>query len=946
MTMPGSPRTSDSPFRLGGIRLKLADQESLGKVGADRSWDVKRVKRQAGDPEPEFHLPMSTFNQGYGYSFLMNPGVYETANQWDLSAFGKARTWARFATSESITEGTRKGWIYFHVATGFLYVLRGRYAAKYRFTGDDGAEWPLVEIHDFGDDRAVAGRWSEFNGNLYVPLINTSTEAEARFHELSAVNEPTAEVQTLTESGSPTGGTFTVTFNSGYNAQTTSALAFDITAADMQTALRLLPGLQNVTVGRTGTTTDFVWTVTLTAAPTADGTTSPPALTVDDAGLTGGGAPAIAVATFASGTGDEWTLGPSGVVARYFTEWNKPGVGPVLARCYENNVSLCAGSPMTSGDWGAAYPCGSSTYRINAITTLDRYLVVGKQDTLGTLDEEGVFVPKITSIQGVVSDDNFVGMMEHNAYLYAPHKLGLIRYKLGGSYSFVGAEQDGALEADLEESAGHGAPVALAPFGKTLYGVIEDDHAHAEHPVHSVIVSLQEPGSDARGPLTPHMHFNIHAKPEDIITASLTGQPRLVLMDAAVSDNGVGTAAWTTPENAIVDDTATADSAGTAATSERLLLTAAAAATYIPPLATIVGVRWSVRRRANLLPAPGVVADASVKLVIGGAVTGAERAEAGSWGTTAATVVYGTSIDMHGLALTPASFNAGDFGVAIQATITSGTAHVEYVGDFEVFYTLPGSGERSSVLIELHSDDETQETATLYGYRLPADGLTASSDPRVEHAVSDAVIRLSREFRPNRNVQKTWRSIEFYVDMSPSSGTVGFEMWASINDGAAFALLDENGDTLNVQASGTYEAFLPADAVASGLWIQPLPTIPAITGALLPVSVTLRDIILHGAWTSKMTDEVRAIVVLDKASTSDAMAGSTGTPMRVLRALRALAGPRDAGALPITMHDPEIGEDTRCIVTEFSYRRVRFTGGVEPYYIVFLTLRKAPYGAE
>jgi len=44
------------------------------------------------------------------------------------------------------------------------------------------------------------------------------------------------EVQTVTITGAPTGGTFTLTFG----AQTTSAIAYNATAAQVQTALQAL----------------------------------------------------------------------------------------------------------------------------------------------------------------------------------------------------------------------------------------------------------------------------------------------------------------------------------------------------------------------------------------------------------------------------------------------------------------------------------------------------------------------------------------------------------------------------------------------------------------------------------------------------------------------------------------------------------------------------------
>ena len=93
--------------------------------------------------------------------------------------------------------------------------------------------------------------------------------------------------QTLTESGSPTGGTFTVS----YRGNTTSTIAFDATAATVQTALRALHSdLAAVTVTRTGTTTNFVWVATMVGVPTYQ-----PVMTDTSTSLTGGSSPDVAI---------------------------------------------------------------------------------------------------------------------------------------------------------------------------------------------------------------------------------------------------------------------------------------------------------------------------------------------------------------------------------------------------------------------------------------------------------------------------------------------------------------------------------------------------------------------------------------------------------------------------------------------------------------------------
>lgn len=89
----------------------------------------------------------------------------------------------------------------------------------------------------------------------------------------------TSEVQTITFYGSPSGGTWTATFN-GF---TTSALAYNISTANLQTALRAL-----TSIGSTGCTVGGsagAWVVTFAGTLAS---TAVPMITVDTTGLTGG----------------------------------------------------------------------------------------------------------------------------------------------------------------------------------------------------------------------------------------------------------------------------------------------------------------------------------------------------------------------------------------------------------------------------------------------------------------------------------------------------------------------------------------------------------------------------------------------------------------------------------------------------------------------------------
>lgn len=111
--------------------------------------------------------------------------------------------------------------------------------------------------------------------------------------DVISTGSATAEVQTVTITGTPTGGTFTLTFD----GETTGPIDFDATNTEVDTALEALSniGVGEVTVtGGPGPGSAF--TVTFSTA-----LGNVPQMTASGAGLTGGTAPAVAVTTATPG---------------------------------------------------------------------------------------------------------------------------------------------------------------------------------------------------------------------------------------------------------------------------------------------------------------------------------------------------------------------------------------------------------------------------------------------------------------------------------------------------------------------------------------------------------------------------------------------------------------------------------------------------------------------
>ncbi|MET7713660.1 hypothetical protein [Streptomyces sp. NPDC005407] len=103
------------------------------------------------------------------------------------------------------------------------------------------------------------------------------------------------EVQTITVTGSPTGGDYTLTFS----GQTTAAIDFDATAAAVQTALVALSNLAPGDVLCAGGPHPGT-PITVTFGGAYDGQ-DVPQMTADDSGLTGGTTPAVTVTTTTPG---------------------------------------------------------------------------------------------------------------------------------------------------------------------------------------------------------------------------------------------------------------------------------------------------------------------------------------------------------------------------------------------------------------------------------------------------------------------------------------------------------------------------------------------------------------------------------------------------------------------------------------------------------------------
>lgn len=578
-TKQGTPIATKKVLRIGGERFFVAADS---KTGAPM-WKVDYVPAQNADWKPEVQVDLPTYSQGYGFTFEGLPGTYSHAKGWDASTPGKLTPWPKLASGESFVTESAQGWLF--QLGSYIYAARGRYVVKYKVDGS-GDDWDILEIHDLGDGITCAGRPGLFGGKAYVPRRTGTTGTLQVFHELTTQATTSAETQHIAISGTPTGGTYTVTFD----GKTTDDIDYDAAAADVQAALREIAGLELVTVTDTGTSPNLTHSVLMTGVGGDLGNSSPPAMTVTDS--TTGGSHNIAVTTATAGTVDTWTAGPSTREMRCFIAFQDKMYG-----AQGNQIYSVSATPTTSSNWAPAadngYVVGDADRPITDFALYVNLLVVGKTDGLYTFDTGLQVVDELPDLRFVVDDMNCVGMQYWGGYIIVPHRSGLVRWQ-PGSYAYIGPNQEGAMEGGKTPGWGRVGPGV--PYGKYVFVPANDFTAQL-----GTLASLVPATVEGRGPVVPHMHQQVSGAIDAVTVASEFSQPiepsGLTNWD---DDETVGTQTWGN-KSAVADDDGTF--ASTSATTSELdtyyLMGTTLQAAVIPSDATITGIRVAITRKAG-----------------------------------------------------------------------------------------------------------------------------------------------------------------------------------------------------------------------------------------------------------------------------------------------------------------------------------------------------------
>lgn len=247
LTAPGAPVAATK--RLGGIRL-------------DPGYDVNTDTVKAGGSR----VPTS---------LLINTEVME----WDVSGFNSYHDLCYIIASilgEPTIINLGGG------AYEWLWTAKARRAPRPQtYTSYWGDEWETL--------RAAHLYFNEWNIDVTRAALDFSATARSYAAEYG-IAPPQSEIQTITITGAPTGGTFTLTFN----GQTTAAIPYNATADQVKAALEALSNIgADDIVARGGP----LPATAVDVAFAGDFAGTDVALMTATAAFTGGATPTITVAT-------------------------------------------------------------------------------------------------------------------------------------------------------------------------------------------------------------------------------------------------------------------------------------------------------------------------------------------------------------------------------------------------------------------------------------------------------------------------------------------------------------------------------------------------------------------------------------------------------------------------------------------------------------------------
>ena len=301
---------SSPSLDLRGTLDGLAAASSLGKRGLDSL--TRTLRQKASDyliqiVEEDADQPVKTLTNALEYLIkeMTEDSYYVVPNVVSLALAANAANIGDPAIVYTTKRGD--GLVQEHAIPEVLTV---------EVTGDASALTPTLQ---FRGKRAISDLLSEewpngsgINTSLAAVDASSSLLSNGDFEDETIASVPDnwivrtgqlgytvqlsrPEIQTVVISGSPTGGGYYLRWSNGSVTRSTTLLAYNASQSTVQTALRAIAGLAQVTVATTGTTPNFTHTITFT------GVLGDISQLTSLSYLTGGSGPAIAHATTQGG---------------------------------------------------------------------------------------------------------------------------------------------------------------------------------------------------------------------------------------------------------------------------------------------------------------------------------------------------------------------------------------------------------------------------------------------------------------------------------------------------------------------------------------------------------------------------------------------------------------------------------------------------------------------
>lgn len=190
-------------------------------------------------------------------------------------------------------------------------------------------------------------------------------------------------------------------------------------------------------------------------------------------------------------------------------------------------------------------------------------------------------------------------------------------------------------------------------------------------------------------------------------------------------DAAVGAVAWSNPGNAASSNDAYAVFS-TSGVQQAHYLKATNCGFSIPAGATIDGVTVSIERKAQHNSALRKVVDSVVRLVVGGTVSGDNKANTGTaWPTGDGSASYGGAADKWGLTPSAADVNGSDFGMVLSATSSGSNG------------TTSGSVDHITITVT-YTEGGTQYTQTVSGAVTGAGGMVRQAGVQLAGSLTQA----------------------------------------------------------------------------------------------------------------------------------------------------------------------------------------------------------------